>query len=167
MGERGGERERGVGERGGGRERGVGERGGWERAIYCFSRQPREISSTHKACDHYEASHGYNFDSSHPNRYLSEAEHNTCSKNCYGSQDMSSSCRPPSTNCGRQSHSRRSDGYDKKRESSRAERRNDFRPAFLSFHSMHEFSNNSNSCWKSTKEVLAVEVFVIITKSLL
>ena len=70
-------------------------------------------SSTHKACDHYEASHGYNIDSSHSNNYLGEAERNACSKHYHDSHDMSSSWRPPS----KQSHSWRSDGYDGKPES--------------------------------------------------
>ena len=70
-------------------------------------------SSTHKACDHYKASHGYNSDSGHSNNYLGEAERNACSKYYHDSHYMSSSCRPLS-NWNRQSHSRRSDGYDGK-----------------------------------------------------
>ena len=60
-------------------------------------------SSAQEACDHYEASHGYNSDSGHSNNNLDEAERNACSKHYHDSHDMSSSCRPPS-NCGRQSH---------------------------------------------------------------
>ena len=56
--------------------------------------------STNKACDYYEASHGYNSDSSHFTSYLSEAELNACRKHQNISYDMYSSCRPPS-NCGR------------------------------------------------------------------
>ena len=56
--------------------------------------------STNKACDHDEASHDYNSDSSHFSSYLSEAKLNACRKLQKSSYDMSSNCRPPS-NCGR------------------------------------------------------------------
>ena len=108
-------------------------------------------SSTHKACDHYKASNGFNIDSSHSNDYLGEAECNACSKHCHDNHDMSSSCRPPS-NCGRQSNSRRSDGYDGKHGSRGTERGKDFRPASQYFHGRHEFSSINNLCWRSTKD---------------
>ena len=102
-------------------------------------------SSTYRACDHYEASRGYNSDSGHSKNYLGEAECNACSKHYHDSHDRSNSWRPPS----RQSHSRRSDGYDGKHESGGMERSNDFRPASPYFHGRHEFSNNDR---KSTKD---------------
>ena len=93
-------------------------------------------SCTHRACDHYKASHGYNSDSGHSNDYLGEAERNACSKHYHDSHDMSSNWRPPS----RHSHSRRSDGYDGKRESCGMERSNDFRPPSSYFHISRECS---------------------------
>ena len=93
-------------------------------------------------------SHGYNSDSGHSNNYLGEAERNACSKHYHESHDMSGNFRPQS-NCDKQSHSRRSDGYDGKYESGGAERSNDFRPASLYFHGRHEFSNKDK---KSTED---------------
>ena len=78
-------------------------------------------SSTMKLVIIMKPPNGYNIDSSHSNSYLGEAECNASSKHYHESHDMSSSCRPPS-NCGRQSHSRRSDSCDGKYESSREEK---------------------------------------------
>ena len=73
--------------------------------------------------------------------------------------NMSIRRRPPS-NCGRQAHSKRSDCYDGKCVSSRAERRYNFRSASSYFHGRHKFSSNNNTCWKSTKDCSSFSNFL-------
>ena len=72
--------------------------------------------------------------------------------------NMSIRRRPPS-NCGRQAHSKRSDCYDGKCVSSRAERIHNFSPASPYFHGRHKFSSNNNSCSKSTKDCSSGSIF--------